>query len=77
MGYFANGSEGDAYEARWCRRCVHDPHEGESCPVLDAHQVFNYAQHDDGRLQEVLSLLIPRHPNGGNARCRLFIEAAP
>ncbi len=35
MGYFANGTEGDIYEARYCARCIHrgDP-DGPGCPVM-------------------------------------------
>jgi hypothetical protein len=28
MGYFSNGTEADAFEARYCSRCVHGGEDG-------------------------------------------------
>jgi hypothetical protein len=75
MGYFSSGAEGELYRERYCERCVHD--QGEAfCPVWEAHLWHNYGQHGDGDVGEVLGLLIPRRPDGGNGRCRMFLPLA-
>ena len=69
MGYFSNGSEGEAYQARWCERCQHwpdDPNEG-SCAVWLAHLLHNG--------DEALHVIIPLTPDGlGNGRCGVFLQ---
>lgn len=71
MGYFSNGTEGMAYEADWCVRCVH---HGD-CAVWDVHLLHNY---DEGQNEaSILHDLIPRSPDGlSNLQCRLFWEKA-
>ena len=71
MGYFSNGSEGDAYRARWCDHCVRAE---QSCPIWTAHLFGNYSQHSIGVLESVLNELIPRGPSGENGECRLFVR---
>ncbi len=39
MAYFANGTESEIFESRWCSRCVHNVYVG--CPVMVLHLVFN------------------------------------
>lgn len=71
MGYFANGSEGEAYQAKWCRRCVHDA-DG-SCPVFDLHVLYNYGQSKKPSTASALAMFIPREA-GGNGQCVMFWE---
>ena len=42
MAYFANGAEGDYYEAKYCQRCIHFGDFGEACPILALHLDWNY-----------------------------------
>lgn len=79
MGYFANGSEGDAYEARYCIRCANQDDDG-CCPVMDVHTLYNYEQLDDDSRGDALSLvlgtLIPR-TECFNAECKMFRATNP
>ena len=70
MGYFANGTCGDLYEAQWCDRCVH--HGG--CAVWLLHQVWNYEQIDNEIKKDCLDSFIPRQ-GVENAQCQMFYEA--
>ena len=71
MGYFSNGSEGEAYQARYCNRCVHDVHQ--DCPIWLAHLLHNYAECN--QKDSILHLLIPRSSDGlDNEECKLFLE---
>lgn len=78
MGYFSNGSDGDAYQAQWCWRCVHwkdaGDGRGEGCPVWDLHMLHNYAQCKKESTAHALGLLIPRDAAGWNRQCAMFIE---
>lgn len=69
MGYFPNGCAGDAYEAKYCNRCVHQ----DGCAVMLAHLLHNYE--DCNKPESVLHLLIPRSKNGWNQKCAMFITA--
>ncbi len=71
MGYFANGTEGELYEAQWCERCVH---YGDSfgCEVLNLHMQFNYDECN--KADSMLHKLIPRD-GITNEKCRMFFEA--
>jgi hypothetical protein len=68
MGYFSNGTEGAMWEKENCENgCVHniqDPSRGGGCPVLLAHLLFNYDQHENKQLKEVLDILIPEGERG-------------
>jgi hypothetical protein len=69
MGYFSNGSEGEAYEAKWCAKCLHN----DGCAVWFAHLIHNYDEcnKDDS----ILHLLIPRTADKiHNERCSMFVE---
>lgn len=74
MGYFANGSEGMDYEARYCDRCVHQHRAGPEgdCVVWLLHLLRNYD--DSDKPVSVLHMLIPRSPAGGNLQCEMFVE---
>lgn len=72
MGYFSNGSAGDAYEAEYCHRCVHEDNEGAGCAVMLAHLIHNYDECNNDN--SILHLLIPRDQDGWNEQCRMFIE---
>ena len=38
----SNATEGDAFEARWCRSCVrHDPVNDVYCPIIGAAMTFD------------------------------------
>jgi hypothetical protein len=75
MGYFSNGTEGMAYEARYCDNCVHQgPADGPGCVVWLAHMLWNYRDCTDN--DSILHLLIPR--NGiENEQCRMFLPVSP
>ena len=72
MGYFSNGTEGEAYYDRWCTRCRHEsPQDEVFCPVWYLHLADNYdAANDDA---SPLHVLIPRDEKGFNKRCAMFI----
>lgn len=76
MAYFSNGSEGMAYEAKWCDRCAHQ----QGCHVWLAQMLYNYKQCDDTsegkRTKEMLDLFIPRTEDGlDNKGCTMFHAA--
>ena len=73
MAYFSNGSEGMAYESRWCDRCVHQ-HPVHSCPCWDVHMLYNYEECNNPA--SILHKMIPLLPSGGNGVCLFFIEDA-
>lgn len=69
MGYFSNGTEGMAYEAQWCNKCVHQG----NCAVWLLHMLYNYDEcnNKDSMLHE----LIPRSKDGlSNEKCTMFHE---
>lgn len=80
MGYFSNGTEGDAFEGAICSGCVHyisieeAADKGGGCPVWLAHLLYNYDQFNDGqeKLKSTLSILMttnePGHPPTCNMR---------
>ena len=56
MAYFANGTEGEVYEAEYCNKCVHNlPDYG--CPCLTAHSIWNYDECNNK--DSVLHKMIP------------------
>lgn len=67
MAYFSNGEEGDIYEDRYCRNCVHD----ESCAVILLHLTWNYEQNKDAVKKEALEILIPTS-GYVNLKCTMF-----
>lgn len=70
MGYFANGTEGELYEAEYCNRCVH---QDDPCAVWLLHLAYNYSGIDDKSMSHALDMLIPR--NGvHNDECAMFHE---
>lgn len=72
MGYFSNGSEGEGYEHRYCRRCANNSDDG--CSVWLAHLLYN----GDAPQSQVLDLLIPRSKDGlDNLQCTMFREVKP
>ena len=66
MGYFSNGSEGDAYENAYCSKCVHQV----DCTVLLAHMIHNYEECN--KKESILHILIPRDERGVNGKCTMF-----
>jgi len=78
MGYFSNGSQGEAYQAYYCYRCLNwqdkGDGRGEGCAIWDAHLLTNYTQHKNEAVESILSVLIPRVEGGENAQCAQFIE---
>jgi len=76
MGYFSNGSEGCAYEARYCDRCIHQagPDGKSGCAVWLAHLIHNYKECN--KPDSILHLLIPRE-GVWNEQCKLFIQKGP
>ena len=72
MGYFANGVEGDMYDALYCGRCVHYLVD-YGCPCRSAHLLWNYDEcnKDDSLLHK----MIPRE-GPENKKCIFFeVEA--
>lgn len=76
MGYFSNGTEGEAYEARYCSRCIHQngPDGDGGCAVWLLHMLHNYDECN--KEDSFLHTLIPRHGTT-NGRCAMFCEGAP
>ena len=71
MGYFSNGTEGMAYEERYCEKCLHYGDCGD-CAVLESHAAYNYAECN--KPESILHILIPRSINGlSNEKCKMFI----
>jgi hypothetical protein len=72
MGYFANGTEGDMFEASQCAKCVHDNDE-TGCPVMLAHVLYSYVlcneKEHPGKV--ILDMLIPRK-GAYNEDCAMF-----
>ena len=74
MGYFPNGTDGEIWTEDNCRHCVHSTEEGD-CPVLLAHELYNYDQIGKHDLEMVLGILIPRKAGGvGNKECAMRYE---
>jgi hypothetical protein len=75
MGYFSNGTEGEIFEARHCRRCVHfgddgfGNDDGDCCPIMFAHVCY---QGETGAVEDILGMLIKR--NGITNECAMFVE---
>lgn len=76
MGYFANGIEGEMWQADNCCKCGH---ASGGCPVLELSMRWNYEQDAKGdavqRMKaEVLSSFIPRSQDGPwNDDCKMFV----
>lgn len=69
MGYFSNGTEGDAYQARYCDQCKHSLN---GCAVWDAHILYSYGA--SGNVTDILKMLIPVSKDGlSNERCTMFL----
>jgi len=67
MGYFSNGTEGNAYRDEYCRECVH----GQGCAVWAAHMEHNYNECNNEA--SILHILIPRSKDKvGNEKCTMF-----
>jgi hypothetical protein len=78
MAYFPNGTSGMIYEEQYCFNCVHG---NEGCPVMDAHNLYNYDQcEEDDRgkaIKTILDLLIPETKDGlGAEQCTMFLAKA-
>jgi len=78
MAYFANGCEGDYYEAKYCARCANfrDRGDGESCPVLSLHFAWNYDAVGKGADETKRAALETLWPCDGvhNGECQMFLE---
>lgn len=82
MGYFPNGSSGDAYMEAYCLKCVNwidqDDGRGAGCPIMDVHLRFNYElcnnKTSPGKI--ILDALIPMDKDGiFNEKCSMFLPA--
>ena len=72
MGYFANGTEGEIYEAEYCSRCVHKSTDEKPCAVWMAHFLKNYEECNNDK--SILHMLIPISKDGlHNLQCRMFL----
>ena len=78
MGYFSNGTEGMAYEAKYCEHCLN--YRGGMCPILVLHSLWNYEALGVGSTpqakQVALDIFIPRN-SVENKRCTMFLNAEP
>lgn len=83
MAYFANGTEGDYYEEKYCQRCAHFGECGEECPILALHGIWNYEacrgdqpeSTAEQRAKHVaLNMLWPRD-GVHNGACKMFCES--
>ena len=75
MGYFSNGSEGDAYQNTYCDRCVHWENDNP-CAVWGLHLLRNYKDCTDK--DSALHMLIPRSADRlSNDKCLMFWPSAP
>ncbi len=73
MGYFANGTEHELYERRYCSKCIHfGTPESLGCAVMAAHMLKNYE--DCNKPDSILHVLIPRK-GIENLECRMFVAA--
>lgn len=75
MAYFPNGTSGVIYEDHYCWQCIH--WNDGACPVMDAHNLYNYDQCDDDArgkaIKTILDLLIPETKDGlGAEQCSMF-----
>ena len=71
MGYFPNGTAGEAYEEEWCHNCYH--YNDGGCAVMLAHLVHNYAECNN--TESILHMLIPISADGlENEECRMFLD---
>ena len=70
MGYFANGTEGERYQQRYCFRCVHWSDE-YGCPCFLAHELWNYVECN--KPDSILQRMIPQK-DVGNGPCFAFRE---
>ena len=74
MAYFANGTEGTAYECAYCDRCIHQ----DSCPIWSLHLDWNYEQLDNDdpvseRTATILEELIPSDEHHMLQQCEMFV----
>jgi hypothetical protein len=75
MGYFANGTEADRFEAEYCSRCVHGQDRDKDCPVMQAHFLYGYEECNNvGKTNaaNILEMLIPRD-GPWNGECAMFV----
>ena len=72
--YFPNGTSGLMFQEQHCFRCLHlkdlEDGRGPSCPIWDAHTLYNYEQLKDDRLRSIFDLLIPEE----SATCSMFMN---
>jgi hypothetical protein len=73
VGYFANNTELDYYQAKYCSRCSNAEDDGW-CNILDVHFLYAYKECNSGsNAEHILSILIPRDKNdGSNKQCMMF-----
>ena len=69
MAYFANGTAGMDYQARYCDKCANADDNG-MCAIWDAHLIYSYGA--EGEMENILNLLIPEKENGFADQCNLF-----
>lgn len=62
MGYFANGTEGEAYEHNVCSRCI--------------HLFWNYEQEEGSTVESIMHTLIPRR-GIYNDLCSMYMPSKP
>lgn len=73
MAYFANGTEGEMYEAEYCDHCIHQKTDDGGCAVWLAHMLHNYEECN--KKDSILHILIPMRKDGPWAdECRMFVR---
>ena len=83
IAYFANGSEYEHYDAKYCARCTHGQGDSSCCPVIDLHFAWNYdacngdlpdTSAEDRTMYEALDILWPRDKKTGhNRECKMLL----
>ncbi len=75
MGYFSNGTEGEAYQSCYCWRCKNwkEDEFGVGCPIWDAHIIHStYGKEERHKVRrKVLDTLIPEG-KVRNQQCSMF-----
>lgn len=77
MGYFANGSEGEIYQANYCFKCKNwiDKKDGKGygCAIWDLHILYSYELcNSKSKAKKMLDFLIPDR-DCSNEECKMYL----
>ncbi len=68
MGTFSNGSECEAYHAKYCYQCIQ--YVDHHCPCMDAH--FEHNDSECNKPDSILHKMIPMNEDLSNGECVFF-----